>query len=37
MRLDFNVKVSFKFDYKFIEQKSLSEEVSLAEFVDELI
>lgn len=37
MRLDFNIKVNFKFDYKFIEQRSLSEEVSLAEFVDEVI
>lgn len=37
MRLDFNIKVNFKFDYKFIEQRSLSEEVSLAEFADELI
>ncbi len=37
MRLDFNAKVSFKFDYTFIEQRSLSEEVSLAEFADELI
>jgi len=37
MRLDFNTKVNFKFDYKFIEQRSLSEEVSLAEFADELI
>ena len=37
MRLDFNIKVIFKFDYKFIEQRSLSEEVSLAEFADELI
>lgn len=37
MRLDFNAKVSFKFDYTFIEQRSLSEEVSLSEFVDELI
>lgn len=37
MRLDFSTKVNFKFDYKFIEQRSLSEEVSLAEFANELI
>lgn len=37
MRLDFNTKVNFKFDYKFVRQMSLSEEVSLSEFVDELI
>ncbi len=37
MRLDFNAKVSFKFDYTFIGQRSLSEEVSLAEFADEVI
>lgn len=37
MRLDFNAKVSFKFDYTFIEQRSLSEEVSLAEFADGVI
>lgn len=37
MRLDFNTKVNFKFDYKFVGQMSLSEEVSLAEFADELI
>ena len=37
MRLDFNIKVNFKFDYKFVRQMSLSEEVSLSEFVDELI
>lgn len=37
MRLDFNTKVSFKFDYKFVRQMSLSEEVSLSEFVDEVI
>ena len=37
MRLDFNIKVNFKFDYKFIEQGSLIEEVSLSEFVDEVI
>lgn len=37
MRLDFNIKVNFKFDYKFVRQMSLSEKVSLSEFVDELI
>ena len=37
MRLYFNTKVKFKFDYKFVRQMSLSEEVSLSEFVDELI
>lgn len=37
MRLDFNAKVNFKFDYKFVRQMSLSEEVSLAEFADEVI
>ena len=37
MRLDFNTKVNFKFDYKFVRQMSLSEEVSLTEFVDEVI
>lgn len=37
MRLDFNIKVNFKFDYKFIEQRSSREEVSLSEFVDGVI
>lgn len=37
MRLNFNTKVNFKFDYKFVRQMSLSEEVSLAEFTDEVI
>lgn len=37
MRLDFNTKVSFKFDYIFIEQCSLSESVAFYEFADEVI
>lgn len=37
MRLDFNAKVNFKFDYKFVSQMSSREEVSLSEFADELI
>ena len=37
MRLDFNIKVNFKFDYIFFEENSLSEEVSFTEFVDETI
>ncbi len=37
MRLDFNAKVNFKFDYKFVRQMSSREEVSLSEFTDELI
>lgn len=37
MRLDFNIKVNFKFDYIFFEESSLSEEVSFTEFVDETI
>lgn len=37
MRLDFNIKVNFKFDYIFFEERSLSEEVSFTEFVDETI
>ena len=37
MRLDFNIKVNFKFDYIFFEESSLSEEVSFTEFVDEII
>lgn len=37
MRLDFNIKVNFKFDYIFFEEISLSEEVSFTEFVDETI
>lgn len=37
MRLNFNTKVNFKFDYKFIEQRSSREEVSLSEFVDGVI
>lgn len=37
MRLDFNIKVNFKFDYILFEESSLSEEVSFTEFVDETI
>lgn len=37
MRLDFNIKVSFKFDYIFIEETSLSESVAFHEFADEVI
>lgn len=37
MRLDFNIKVNFKFDYKFIEQRSLSESVAFHEFAHEVI
>lgn len=37
MRLDFNTTVSFKFDYIFIEETSLSESVAFHEFVDEVI
>lgn len=37
MRLDFNIKVNFKFDYIFFEESSLREEVSFTEFVDETI
>lgn len=37
MRLDFSTKVSFKFDYIFIEQCDLSESVSFTEFADEVI
>lgn len=37
MRLDFNIKVNFKFDYIFFEERSLSEEVSFTEFADETI
>lgn len=37
MRLDFNTKVSFKFDYIFIEQTSLSESVAFTEFADSVI
>ena len=37
MRLDFNAKVSFKFDYIFIEETSLSESVAFHEFADEVI
>ena len=37
MRLDFNTKVSFKFDYIFIEETSLSESVAFHEFTDEVI
>ena len=37
MRLDFNTKVSFKFDYIFIEETSLSESVAFHEFADEVI
>lgn len=37
MRLNFNIKVNFKFDYIFFEESSLSEEVSFTEFVDETI
>lgn len=37
MILDFNTKVSFKFDYIFIEETSLSESVAFHEFADEVI
>lgn len=37
MRLDFNAKVSFKFDYIFLEQCSLSESVAFHEFAYEVI
>ena len=37
MRLDFNIKVSFKFDYIFLEETSLSESVAFHEFADEVI
>lgn len=37
MRLDFSTKVSFKFDYIFIEETSLSELVGFHEFADEVI
>lgn len=37
MRLDFSTKVSFKFDYIFIEQCDFSESVSFTEFADEVI
>lgn len=37
MRLDFNTKVSFKFDYIFLEETSLSESVAFHEFADEVI
>lgn len=37
MRLDFDTKVSFKFDYIFLEETSLSESVAFHEFADELI
>lgn len=37
MRLDFNTKVSFKFDYIFIEETSLSESMAFHEFADEVI
>lgn len=37
MRLDFNIKVSFKFDYIFIEETSLSESVAFHEFASEVI
>lgn len=37
MRLDFNIKVSFKFDYIFIEECSLSESVAFHEFAHEVI
>lgn len=37
MRLDFDAKVSFKFDYIFIEETSLSESVAFHEFADEVI
>ena len=37
MRLDFNTKVSFIFDYIFIEETSLSEAVAFHEFVYETI
>lgn len=37
MRLDFNAKVSFKFDYIFLEQCGLSESVAFHEFACEVI
>lgn len=37
MRLDFTIKVSFVFDYIFIEETSLSESVAFHEFADEVI
>lgn len=37
MKLDFSTKVSFTFDYIFIEETSLSEAVALHEFVYETI
>ena len=37
MRLNFNTKVSFEFDYIFIEETSLSESVAFHEFADEVI
>lgn len=37
MRLDFSTKVSFKFDYIFIEETSLSELVGFHEFADSVI
>ena len=37
MRLDFNTKVNFKFDYIFTEHSSLSESVAFAEFADGVI
>lgn len=37
MKLDFNTKVSFKFDYIFIEETSLSESVAFHEFASEVI
>ena len=37
MRLDFSTKVSFKFDYIFLEQCSLSESVAFHEFAYEVI
>ena len=37
MRLDFNIRVNFKFDYIFFEESSLSEEVSFTEFANDVI
>lgn len=37
MRLDFNTKVNFKFDYIFTEHGSLSESAAFSEFADEVI
>lgn len=37
MRLDFTIKVSFVFDYIFIEETSLSESVAFHEFAAEVI